>query len=529
MSEGTRPGPTTLVIFGAGGDLTWRKLAPALYNLALRNWLPERFAIIGVDMKPMTEEEFRQRLRDGICHFSGQDKIDDETWSRLAADSCYIAGQFDDPATYQNLLAQIESQDKTWDVCADHIFYLAVPPQVMEMVVNGLSKSHLCEDPAKDRVVIEKPFGHNLATAIQLDQMLRSIFQESQIYRIDHYLGKLTVQNILAFRFANAMFEPIWDRRYIDHVQITVAEQLGVEHRGSYYDQAGALRDMVQNHLLQILCLIAMEPMVSFLPDEIRNKKVDVLRAIRPIPPDQIHQVAARGQYGAGWLEGKYVPGYREEPGVSPDSNTETFAAVKLFVDNWRWQDVPFYLRTGKRLRTRISEAVIQFKPVPHQSFPSSATVAWQPNRLYIYIQPEEGIRLRFQVKQPGLTMRLDPVDMRFSYQEAYHYQPAEAYETLLIDVMLGDATLFMRADQVETSWAVIMPILEAWETTQPLDFPNYQAGTWGPPEADFLIAQDGRSWLNPSVPEQAHDEADEAAKSACVEEAAEKAVEQAT
>ena len=321
--------------------------------------------------------------------------------------------------------------------------------------------------------------------------------------RIDHYLGKETVQNILAFRFANALFEPVWDRRYIDHIQITVAEDLGVEHRGPYYEQAGAMRDMIQNHLLQILCLIAMEPMVSFDADEIRSKKLDVLRAIRPIPEDQVRHTAVRGQYAQGWMEGKHVVGYRQEPGVSPASGIETFAAVKLFVDNWRWQDVPFYLRTGKRLPVRVSEVTIEFMPVPHQSFPISTAVLWQRNRLIIRIQPEEGITVRFQAKQPGQTMRLSPVDMLFSYEDTFKSTPPEAYETLLLDLLRGDATLFMRADQAEAAWSVIMPILSAWESSPPIYFPNYSAGSWGPESSEALIARDGRSWHMPVLTPQ--------------------------
>jgi glucose-6-phosphate 1-dehydrogenase len=355
--------------------------------------------------------------------------------------------------------------------------------------------------------VTEKPFGRNIASARSLDRILTAVFDESQIYRIDHYLGKETVQNMLAFRFANALFEPIWDRRYIDHVQITVAEQLGVEHRGSYYEHAGALRDMVQNHLLQILCLIAMEPPVSFNADEIRNKKVDVLCAIRPILPSEVHRVAVRGQYGRGWIEGQRVKPYRDEPDVAADSGAETFAAIKLFVDNWRWQDVPFYLRTGKRLPARTSEVFIQFRPVPHQSFPAPAIADWQPNRLVIRIQPKEGIGLRFQAKQPGQIMHLSPVEMSFWYQDSFKAPAPEAYETLLLDVMRGDATLFMRADQIETAWSVITPILDVWEAVTPTDFPNYQAGSWGPEAAEILIAQDGRSWLMPTVVADAENE----------------------
>jgi len=373
---------------------------------------------------------------------------------------------------------------------------------MVEVVAQQMEKAKLCLERDRVRVVVEKPFGYDLASAHALNASLTRVFAESQIYRIDHYLGKETVQNILAFRFANGLFEPIWDRRYIDHVQITVAEQVGVEHRGSYYEHAGALRDMIQNHLLQILCLIAMEPPVSFQGDEIRNKKGDVLHAIRSIQLERVQEFAARGQYAAGWIRGHRIPGYRSEPNVSPDSPSETFAALKLFVDNWRWQEVPFYLRTGKRLAARVSEVSIQFRPVPHLAFPHEALSELQPNRLVIRIQPEEGIAVRFQAKQPGLTMRLRPVDMRFSYREVFGGVSPAAYETLLLDVIRGDTTLFLRDDQVEAAWSVITPILETWEARAPIDFPNYQAGTWGPEVAEVLIARDGRSWLQPTVSE---------------------------
>jgi glucose-6-phosphate 1-dehydrogenase len=356
----------------------------------------------------------------------------------------------------------------------------------------------LAADQERSRIVIEKPIGYDLESAQALNHTLSSGFRESQIFRIDHYLGKETVQNILAFRFANPLFEPIWNRRYVDYVTITVAEEVGVEHRGGYYDGAGALRDMVQNHLLQLLCLVAMEPMVSFEADEIRNKKVDVLHAVRPIPCDAVHRSTVRGQYDKGWIGGRNVCAYRQEEGVPPDSQTETFAALRLFVDNWRWQDVPFYLRTGKRLPRQVSEVAIQFRAVPHQAFPAEATVDWQPSRLVISIQPDEGIVLRFQAKHPGPKMVLQPVDMRFSYRESFATPSPEAYVTLLSDVINNDATLFMRADQVETAWRLLMPVLDAWKAGPPSDFPNYASGTWGPDATQGLLIQQGHSWPAP-------------------------------
>lgn len=499
MSSNNHHQPTVLIIFGAEGDLTWRKLAPALYNLLLDKQLPEHFAIIGLDLINDNLDGFNQRLRDGANNFCRCGGVDVENWGQIARNLSYISGNFDDQTLYSALVKQLKLLEKTWGSPANHIFYLASPPGIMRTVVEGIGRAKLSHPRNRVRIVVEKPFGHDLASAVELNGVLTNVFDEAQIYRIDHYLGKETVQNILAFRFANALFEPIWDRRYIDHVQITVAEQVGVEHRGAYYEHAGALRDMIQNHLMQILCLIAMEPMVSFSADEIRNKKVDVLRALRQIPEDQVQQLAVRGQYGAGWIQGQKVIEYRSESGVALNSDAETFAAVKLFVDNWRWQDVPFYLRTGKRLQTRASEVSIQFRPVPHQSFPKTAVMAWQPNRLFIHIQPQEGIALRFQAKQPGSSLHLSPVDMHFSYQETFKSRTPDAYETLLTDVISQDATLFMRADQVEASWSAITPILNAWENTVPGDFPNYQAGTWGPEAAEVLIAQDGRSWLQPS------------------------------
>ncbi len=492
--------PTAIVITGGGGDLAWRKLIPALYDLAAEQWLPDRFAVIGVDMKDMTDEQFHQHLRDGVGQFSRHGIDNNGSWESFVQHLQYVKADFSSPNAFKELAQRLAALDNTWKTQSNRIFYFAVPPKMVETIADQLGKEKLCADKKRTRIVVEKPFGRDLASAGALNKSLTAHFQESQIYRIDHYLGKETVQNILALRFANAVLEPIWDRKFIDHVQITVAESIGVEHRGAYYERAGALRDMIQNHLLQILCLIAMEPMVSFDADEIRNKKVDVLHAIRPIEPGEVHRVAARGQYGSGWIRGEKVTGYRSEPGVAADSASETFAALKLFVDNWRWQDVPFYLRTGKRLPLKFSEAVIQFRPVPHQSFPATALRDIHPNRLVIRIQPEEGISIQLQAKQPGPAIRLRPVDMRFGYKESFGDGTPEAYETLLLDVIRGDATLFMRDDQVEAAWSLIAPVLDAWESTTPIDFPNYQSGSWGPESAERLIAQDGRSWVQPSL-----------------------------
>ena len=488
---------TALIIFGAAGDLTWRKLVPALYDLFLDDLLPDQFAIFGVDGKPTQADDWRAHLHDGVDQFCRHGKSEAAKWDAFATHliTC-LAGDFKAPDTFTSLANALGEQDKTLGSQSVHVFYLATPPSIVQDIVRNLGATGLTKDVQRSRLVFEKPFGHDLASARAINQALLETLDETQIYRIDHFLGKETVQNILAFRFANAMFEPIWDRRYIDHVQITVAETLGVEHRGGYYESAGALRDMIQNHLMQILSLIAMEPPVAFTADEVRARKVDVLRAIRPISHDQVTRFAARGQYGPGWLEGNRVVGYRNEPDVDPASGTETFAALKLFIDNWRWQDVPFYMRTGKRMTENCSRAIIQFRPVPHQSFPESASLDWQPNRLEIVLHPEEGINLRFQAKQPGVTLRLSPQQMHFGYAEAFKTEPPEAYETLLLDVMLGDATLFMRADQVEYAWGVVDPVLEAWNSVEPSDFPNYASGSWGPESAEALIAQDGRSWF---------------------------------
>ncbi len=495
-----KPQATIIVILGATGDLTWRKLIPGLYNLYLDKWIPENFAVLGVSHNKMSDIQFRKHLLEGVDKFSRRGKAKKEEWKQFSKYIHLQQGEFDSDATYKTVERQIHLLEKKWKTSANRIFYMAVPPMFFEDIARKIGDSGLAKNKNCSRIVIEKPFGRDLNSARELNELLHSIFDESQIYRIDHYLGKETVQNILAFRFANALFEPIWNRNFIDHVQITVSEQLGVENRGNYYETAGALRDMIQNHLLQLLCLIAMEPPVSFEADEIRNRKVDVLNALRKFTPEEVHKHAVRGQYGAGWIEGKKVKGYRQEPDVKKDSAVETFAAVKLYLDNWRWQGVPFYLRTGKRMSETISVITIQFSPVPHQSFPPEATANWQPNRLVLSIQPHMGIRMRFQAKRPGLKMVLYPVDMIFDYNESYTSGTPEAYETLLLDIMLGDSTLFMRADQVEAAWKILMPIIDTWDANPSVNFPNYPAGTLGPEDAEALIARHGHTWtLKPS------------------------------
>jgi glucose-6-phosphate 1-dehydrogenase len=483
------------MIFGGAGDLTWRKLMPSLFDLYREGRMPSKFAIIAVDRVPFRDAELHKHLLDGVKRFSRNGKVKSTGWNDFARHVTYHQGDFKDPATYSNLEKKCAQLDQEWKVKAGHIFHLATPPVMIGVIPRMLADAGLNRNRARDRIVVEKPIGHDLDSAREINRTLRESFHESQIFRIDHYLGKETVQNILAFRFANPLFEPIWNRRYVDCVTITVAEEVGVGHRGNYYERAGALRDMAQNHLMQLLCLVAMEPMVSFDADEIRNKKVDVLHALRPIAPTGIEQFAVRGQYGRGKLHGKSVRAYRQEDDVSPHSTTETFAALKLFVDNWRWQGVPFYLRTGKRLPRQLSEVIIQFRTVPHRSFPAESSRDWHPSRLVLSIQPEEGIVMSFQAKYPGPKMLLRPVEMRFTYQEGFAIPTPDAYETLLWDVMNNDATLFMRADQIEAAWQVLMPVLEAWADSTPRGFPNYAAGTWGPKAADDLLARAGHAW----------------------------------
>jgi glucose-6-phosphate 1-dehydrogenase len=488
--------PTIFYIFGASGDLTSRKLIPALYNLFLDGWLPENFAIIGLGRTTYSDEQYRDLLLEDINKFSRNGKDDKERWTKFSAHLYYQISEISNDESYLEQCNRIKQFEDEWKIAPCIIYYLAVAPRFFGTIAEKLSKHGLTADQEKTRVVIEKPFGHDLESAKALNQLLRNVFAEEQIYRIDHYLGKETVQNILAFRFANSILEPIWNRNYIDHVEISVSEKLGVEGRGPYYEEAGALRDMVQNHILQLLCFVAMEPPVSFQADEVRNRKVDVLRALRKFRPEDISKNAVRGQYGRGWVEGQEVKGYREEEGFDPESNTETFAALKLFIDNWRWHGIPFYLRTGKRMHKSSSVITIQFKDVPHMIFPTETIEGWQQNRLIISIQPEMSIRFQMQAKRPGLDMILNPIDLVFDYSGTYNGHTPEAYETLLLDTMLGDQTLFMRGDQVEAAWEFLMPVLKAWGAKKSLNFPNYSADSWGPELAEALIAKDGFHWF---------------------------------
>ncbi len=492
--------PSALVIFGASGDLTRRKLVPALWSLFQRRVLPEPFVIIGVARSEMSHEEFRRRMREAVTEFARVQPPAAHVWERFASSLYYCPGDPGDPAVYERLgplLRQLETEKGTG---GNRLFYCATPPSLYPAIVTGMGASGLHrETNGWTRIIIEKPFGRDLASARELNRIVSQVFTEDQVYRIDHYLGKETVQNLLVFRFANSIFEPLWNRSHVNNVQITVAESLGVEGRGAYYEEAGALRDMIQNHMLQLLCLVAMEPPVSFDADPVRDEKTKVLRAIRPIPPDQVEQWAVRGQYGLGFVDGQRVPGYRTEKGVAPDSATETFVALKLFVDNWRWAGVPFYLRTGKRLPKRASEITIQFWGTPHLLFrrPDPAD-RLEPNLLVVRLQPDEGIALTFGAKLPGPELNIRPVTMDFRYGDAFGGEPPEAYERLLLDAIHGDATLYARGDWVDVAWQVLTPVLEAWGAGPAPKFPNYDAGAWGPPEADAFIERDGRRWPRP-------------------------------
>jgi glucose-6-phosphate 1-dehydrogenase len=488
------PGPTALVIFGASGDLTRRKLLPALYKLSRGQRLPARFSVIGVSRDPRGDDGFRAEFRESLREFAGVQR-EDAVARSLAQRMHYVSGDFNDPSLYQRVSAAL--QDINSDGGA--LFYLAIPPGAYANVIEQLGAAGLSKAASPEewrRVIVEKPFGTDLDTARELNQIVHRHFDEAQVFRIDHYLGKETVQNLLVFRFANGMFEPIWNRRYIDHVQITAGETVGVEQRARYYEGAGALRDMVQNHLMQLLSLVAMEPPIAFTADGVRDRKMDALLSIQPLVDEASRTTqVVRAQYAAGWVAGAEVPGYREEPGVDPASTTETFVALRMQLDSWRWAGVPFYLRTGKRLPKRTTEIAIQLRRPPLEIFRRVSPTSVAPNLLIINVQPDEGISVRFEAKLPGTRMQLAPVMINFRYGTAFGGSVPEAYETLLLDAMLGDPTLFARHDFVEASWALITPVHDAWRKEQAAAIPAYEAGEWAPPEADAMMARDGRRW----------------------------------
>lgn len=491
------PPPCALVIFGASGDLTKRKLVPALYHLAQHKLLPEHFAVVGTARTAMTDDDFRQKMHDAIIEFSDDKTIDEALWRNFAAGLYYFPGEFDSAETYKQLQATLARADAERGTSGNRIFYLSTAPSVFGLIAKQLGAAGMAHPAEADRwarIIVEKPFGHDLESARALNRELAEVFNEDQVYRIDHYLGKETVQNLLTFRFANSIFEPLWNRNYIDHVQITNAETVGVEGRGGYYEEAGVVRDMLQNHIFQILALIAMEPPASLSANAVRDEKIKAMQAVRAIPLDGVKDFAVRGQYGAGSINGLPVIGYRQEPDVNPESSTETFAAVKLLFDNWRWADVPFYIRSGKRLPKRVTEIAIQFKNTPRQLF-TQTDAPIDPDVLVVRVQPNEGITLRIGAKLPGQTTRIRSVNMDFRYGESFNTPSPEAYERLLHDCMIGDPTLYARRDMTERGWEIVTPILEAWKKPATTNFPDYEAGTWGPQCAFDLIEHDGRRW----------------------------------
>ncbi len=494
LKQAKTPEPLILTIFGASGDLTQRKLVPALYQLKKEGRLPAEMTIVGVARRDWSHEYFREQMRQGIEEFSdGIGK--EELWQDFAEGLFYCSGNMDQAESYNKLKSFLEELDGKRGTMGNRVFYLAVSPKFFPPGIKQLGAAGMLKEPLKHRLVIEKPFGKDLSSAQVLNNIVKNVCREEQVYRIDHYLGKETVQNLMVFRFANAIFEPLWNRNYVDNIQITVAETVGVEERAGYYETAGALRDMVQNHLLQLFCLTAMEAPNGINADSIRGEKVKVLQATHLADLKNLEKSAIRGQYTSGWMKGKPIPGYREEKDVNPESTTATFVALKLMIDNWRWRGVPFYLRTGKRLPKKVSEIAIQFKDVPLTIFPSAAQQA-NPNILALRIQPNEGISLRFEAKVPGSELRTRTVDMDFSYGSSFGMATTDAYHRLLLDCMLGDQTLFTRADEVEEAWRVVTPALTAWDAPAPANsVPLYEAGTWQPPEAEFLLNRDGRRW----------------------------------
>ncbi len=499
--EGDRTGDAcAVVIFGASGDLTKRKLMPALYNLAISRVLPGSFAVVGVSRKPLANEAFRGEMREGVSTFSRRKPIDGTLWGDFEKGISYAPGEFGDPATYEGLRTHLEAVDKERGTRGNRLFYLAVPPSEFGPILRGLRQAGLVSDSAEGpwtRVVVEKPFGHDLPSARGLNDMIAATFREEQVFRIDHYLGKETVQNLLVFRFANSLFEPLWNREHVDHVQITVAEEIGVEGRGKFYEQTGVTKDIVENHLMQLLCLTAMEPPISLSADAVRDEKVKVLRSLRPMERRVVAENVVRGQYGRGFVRADEVPSYREEPDVAKDSRVDTYVAMKVKVDNWRWGGVPFYIRAGKRMARRVTEIAVTFKQVPHTLF-RSPDGGITPNVLAVRVQPDEGIALRFISKEPGQHTILRDVAMDFRYGSSFGSNTPEAYERLLLDAMRGDATLFTRRDEVEEQWAWMDHVFDAWRASGVTPPPVYPSGSWGPEAADDLLAKDGRRWRKP-------------------------------
>jgi glucose-6-phosphate 1-dehydrogenase len=487
-----------MVIFGATGDLTKRKLIPALYNLAASGLLSPQFGVVGMGRTGWTTDDFRRRMTEEIANFATQD-VDPKLWDDFVRRLYYLSGDLQAEATYERLRDLLTEVDAAHGTHGNYFFYLATAPEFFAETVHRLGGAGLMTEDNSHwrRIIVEKPFGSDLDSARALNRELATVLDERQVYRIDHYLGKETVQNILVFRFANGIFEPIWNRRYVDHVQVTVAETVGVETRGGYYEHAGALRDMVPSHIFQLISLTAMEPPISFAADAVRDEQAKVLHALQEFTPEDVLSRAVRGQYGPGTIDGQRVSGYREEPRVDPESRAETYVALKLNIDNWRWAGVPFYLRTGKRLPKHVTEIAIQFKRAPHMLFRDTPIDRLGHNLLVLRIQPDEGISLRFGAKVPGTLLTLGAVNMDFAYADYFGSTPSTGYERLLYDCMIGDATLFQRADMVEAGWAVVEPVLDIWQAVPPRAFPNYAAGTWGPKGADDLLQRDGRRWRN--------------------------------